>query len=95
MLAVVLLPLLVCLASAGPAPHLLWDLGDWADHLHYNLTHADNGGPLGFGVLGTTTPHTGLIQGVMNLLFPTTTSTTTTEAPTTKCGGLLGLGLAC
>ena len=91
-LLVLLLACLATLATAGPAPHLLWDLEDWADDLHYDLTHADSGGPLGFGILGTTTPRTGLIQGVIDLLFPTTTTTTTT---TTKCGGLLGLGLAC
>merc|ERR1711936_769988 len=101
---VLLVSLLACLATlatlaplatAGPAPPLLWDLEDWADDLHYDLTHPDSGGPLGFGILGTTTPRTGLIQGVIDLLFPTTTTTPTTEAPTTKCGGLLGLGLAC
>merc|ERR1712107_315968 len=45
--------------------------------------------------LGTTPPpQPGLLESLLGLVFPTTT--TTTEAPTTtRCGGVLGLGLAC
>ena len=79
-----------------PAPHapIWWNVEDWADDLHYNLTHMNAGGPLGFGILGTTPPpQPGLLEGLLGLIFPTTT--TTTAPTTTKCSGLIGLGLAC
>merc|ERR1712130_745193 len=74
---------------------LWWNVEDWADDLHYNLTHMDAGGPLGFGILGTTPPpQPGLLAGLLGLIFPTTT-TTTAPTTTTKCSGVIGLGLAC
>merc|ERR1711874_848258 len=58
------------------------------------------GGILGGGETTTPAPaDTNLIQILMGLLFPTTSTaapTTTTAAPTTtKCGGLFGGGLLC
>ena len=94
--------LLLCLslpaALSSPAPHLLWDLDDWA----YDLAHPapdTSGGLLGLGLLGgqdtTASPPPGLLQGVWGLFFPSAETATTTAAPTTKCGGLIGLGIAC
>merc|ERR1712032_1106962 len=73
---------------------MIWNAEDWTYDLTYNLTHMIAGGPLGFGVLGTTPPpQPGLLEGLLGLIFPTTT---TTAAPTTtKCAGVIGLGLAC
>ena len=73
---------------------MIWNAEDWTYDLTYNLTHMNAGGPLGFGVLGTTPPpQPGLLEGLLGLIFPTTT---TTAAPTTtKCAGVIGLGLAC
>ena len=92
--------LLLCLslpaALSSPAPHLLWDLDDWA----YDLAHPapdTSGGLLGLGLLGgqetTAAPPPGLLQGVWGIFFPS--ADTTTAVPTTKCGGLIGLGIAC
>ena len=74
---------------------MMWNAEDWAYDVSYNLTHMNAGGPLGFGVLATTAPpQPGLFEGLLGLIFPTTASTT--AAPTTtKCTGVIGLGLAC
>ena len=74
---------------------MMWNAEDWTYDLSYNLTHMNAGGPFGFGILGTTPPpQPGLLEGLLGLIFPTTT--TTTAAPTTtKCSGVIGLGLAC
>ena len=100
MQCLLLLPALFVLST--PAPHgpiwwnvedVMWNAEDWAYDLSYNLTHA--GGPLGFGILGTTPPpQPGLLEGLLGLIFPTTT-TTTAPTTTTKCSGVIGLGLAC
>ena len=93
MRCLLILPALFVLSM--PAPHIWWNVEDWADDLHYNLTHMDAGGPLGFGILGTTPlPQHGLLAGLLGLIFPTT-STTTAPTTTTKCSGVIGLGLAC
>merc|ERR1711962_1690070 len=88
MRCLLLLPALFALATPAPGgpiwwnvEDMMWNAEDWAYDLSYNLTHMNAGGPFGLGILG--------------LVFPTTTTTTTTEAPTTtRCGGVLGLGLA-
>merc|ERR1712013_252373 len=99
-----LLPALFALATPAPGgpiwwnvEDMMWNAEDWTYDLSYNLTHMNAGGPFGFGVLGTTPPpQPGLLESLLSLVFPTTTTTTTTEAPTTtRCGGVLGLGLAC
>merc|ERR1711864_34679 len=85
---------LFCFTAAGPAPGLLWDLEDWLDDIHYNATH-NNGGLFGPGLfVEPTKAPSGLLNGLLNLFFPTTT-TTAAPTTTTKCGGLIGLGLAC
>ena len=35
---------------------MMWNAEDWAYDVSYNLTHMNAGGPLGFGILGTTAP---------------------------------------
>ena len=104
MRCLLLLPALFALATPAPGgpiwwnvEDMMWNAEDWAYDLSYNLTHMNAGGPFGFGVLGTTPPpQPGLLESLLGLVFPTTTTTTTTEAPTTtRCGGVLGLGLAC
>ena len=94
MQCLLLLPALFVLSMAAPSGPIWWNVEDWADDLSYNLTHMNAGGPLGFGILGTTPPpRPGLLEGLLGLIFPTTT--TTTAPTTTKCSGVIGLGLAC
>ena len=94
MQCLLLLPALFVLSMPAPSGHIWWNVEDWADDLSYNLTHMNAGGPLGFGILGTTPPpRPGLLEGLLGLIFPTTT--TTTAPTTTKCSGVIGLGLAC
>ena len=94
MQCLLILPALFVLSMPAPHAPIWWNVEDWADDLHYNLTHMNAGGPLGFGILGTTPPpQPGLLEGLLGLIFPTTT--TTTAPTTTKCSGVIGLGLAC
>ena len=106
MRCLLLLPALFVIATPAPGgpiwwnvEDMMWNAEDWAYDLSYNLTHMNAGGPFGFGVLGTTPPpQPGLLESLLGLVFPTTTTTTTTTSEaqtTTRCGGVLGLGLAC
>ena len=59
MQCLLILPALFVLSMSAPHPPIWWNVEDWADDLHYNLTHMNAGGPLGFGILGST-PHLNL-----------------------------------
>merc|ERR1712002_131191 len=89
----------ICFPAVMSAPgHFLWDLEDWVDDLHYNATHNGGGGLFGLGIFGGTTTTQapgGLIHGLWNAIFPSPTTTPAPTTTTTKCGGLIGLGLAC